>query len=375
MNTDPYLSARLNKLHERLRAGGVDHVILCSAESLRYFCGYSSPVETGISPFTPLLGLLLWIRDERPVFYLADMEPRQDVPDAEVETFVSYTVERPLGAVRDLAEKILRRLSGVSRSKLGMEADSVPASLFEQLSSQANLTVCDVAPTVSALRMVKDDLEIESICRSVALCDAGQQSAKQALRAGISEIELFEEVRTTMEVAAGERMPLLADLVSGPRTSGVGGPPTARKIEPGDPVIVDLAPRLNGYWGDSCNTLIAGDPTSDQSSLFRKISEALGECIAGIRPGILAQDVDSGLRKRLARIGGTFPHHSGHGIGVAYHEEPRIVPYNPVPFEKDMVIALEPGVYFPDEWGMRLEYIIRITDTGAKLLSKFQHVL
>ncbi len=370
------LSDRLSKLKGSLLREEVDNVLLCSAESLRYFCSYSSPIETGPSPFTPLSGALLWTCGGLPVFFLADMECAEEVPGVEREAFISYTVERPLGAMEDLAARIVARMGRVGSGQLGIEANQLPVALLDRLRFACpGLKVRDVTALLSEIRMIKDEAEIESIRHAVALCDIGQKAAKETLRPGIREIELFEEVRFRMETIAGERLPLLADLVSGPRTAQAGGSPSSRVIGAGECVIVDLAPRSKGYWGDSCNTLVAGDPTAQQKKVFTDVSCALAEVIAGTRPGVLACELDSGLRKSLAPLGGVFPHHGGHGLGVAYHEEPRVVPYNRTPIQANMVIALEPGVYFPGQWGMRLEYVVHVTETGAELLTGFPHLL
>ena len=109
------------------------------------------------------------------------------------------------------------------------------------------------------LRAVKDDDEIARIRAAIALCDVGQAAARGALRSGVSELEAWGAVQSAMEVAAGERLSLLCDFASGERSGEVGGPPGARVVRDGDLTIVDLVPRLAGYWGDSCATVAVGD--------------------------------------------------------------------------------------------------------------------
>ncbi|MGH7870429.1 MAG: M24 family metallopeptidase [Candidatus Dormibacteraceae bacterium] len=182
-------------------------------------------------------------------------------------------------------------------------------------------------------------------------------------------------MRNAIESAAGTRLPLLADLVSGVRTAGIGGNPGTSKLKNGDLVISDLVPRHQGYWGDTCNTCAVGDPTGEQRQIFKGIESALYAGIDRVRPGVLASDLDSFLRQRVSALGGAYPHHSGHGIGLTFHEEPRIVPYNQTPLQAGMVIALEPGIYFEGKWGLRLEHTVLVTETGAKVLSEFRHTL
>ena len=140
-------------------------------------------------------------------------------------------------------------------------------------------------------------------------------------------------------------------------------------------IISDLVPRRRGYWGDTCNTCVVGEPTAEQRKFFAGIAAALAEGIDKVHPGMRACDLDADLRKRVLRLGGGYPHHSGHGLGVTWHEEPRIVPYNPLALQPGMVIALEPGIYFKDRFGLRLEHAILVTEKGAEILSKFKHTL
>src|SRR5256885_3971901 len=108
--------------------------------------------------------------------------------------------------------------------------------------------------------MIKDDEEIQVLRHCCALCDTGQKLAKKLARAGMTEIELFAEVRKGMETQEGGRLPLLADIVSGQRTAGVGGAPPARPIRPGEPINNGPGPRPSGYSGGSCQTCGAREP-------------------------------------------------------------------------------------------------------------------
>ena len=107
--------------------------------------------------------------------------------------------------------------------------------------------------------------------------------------------------------------------------------------------------------------------------MFKGIAGALASTIETARPGLRACDLDRELRRHIERLGGSFPHHSGHGIGVTWHEEPRIVPYNTLPLEAGMVIAIGPGIYFEGRRGIRLEDTVLVTPTGAQVLSAFRH--
>jgi len=368
---------RLQKLCDKLHEGHIEHALLCSYASLRYFTGYLATVEIEPSPITPLLGAFLWARDEKPMLLLADMEPGEGVaPEITRVTFCSYTIERPLHAVADLSAKLIERLKRFPRSKVGVEAEDMPVALLDALRAACpQLEFCDVKSLLGEIRMVKDAEEIQILREAIELCDIGQEIAKKVARAGISEVELFNEVRKEMEMIEGGRLQILADILSGPRTAAVGGPPSSRKIQDGDLVMADLVPRHRGYWGDSCNTCAIGEPTPEQRRAFSGISAALAKAIERVRPGVHVCDIDAMVRERVAKLAGSYPHHTGHGLGLSWHEEPRIVPYNTATLQPDMIIALEPGIYFEGKWGIRLEYVLRVTPTGAEVLSKFRHNL
>ena len=369
--------SRIARLAQTLHEKQIDHAVLSSLASLRYLTGFTASIETGPSPFTPVAGVFLVEREGEPHLLLADSESMEGVfSGMAASTFVSYTIEKPLAAVADLKAKLLERLRKLPPGQVGIESEALPAAVLEPLRSECpRLDFVDIAAVVAGIRIIKDEEEIEVLRQCCSLCDTGQKLAKRLASAGMTEIELFAEVRKGMETQEGGRLPLLADVVSGPRTAGVGGAPTSRQIEPGDLIITDLVPRHSGYWGDSCNTCVAGEPTAEQRKFFAGISEALHAAIDRVRPGLRACDLDSSVRQHVLKLGGGYPHHTGHGLGVTWHEEPRICPYNTLALQPNMIVALEPGIYFKDRWGMRLEYVVRVTGTGAEVLSKFQHTL
>jgi len=182
----------------------------------------------------------------------------------------------------------------------------------------------------------------------------------------MTELELFARVRGDMESAAGQRVPMMTDLVSGERTAEGGGNPSGRIMKPGNLVLSDLTPCLDGYWGDTCNTIALGKPNSEQGKVYHKVRKALERALDAIKPGIRACDVDRLMREAVAPYG--YDHHSGHGVGLAYHEEPRIVPYNQTILEPGMVIALEPGIYTAG-FGIRLEELVVLNQSGCEVIS------
>jgi Xaa-Pro aminopeptidase len=172
-------------------------------------------------------------------------------------------------------------------------------------------------------------------------------------------------------------MAITGDLVSGvERTAACEGWPNERRLEPGDPVIVDLSPRARGYWGDSCSTiLVPGDSPEGFLELFDASLEAILHARSILRPGMSAGDLDREVREVVARRGFANPLHIGHGIGTSFHELPKIVAQETTTLVPDMVVMLEPGAYDPTRGGVRLEWMFRVTETGNEVMTPFEFVL
>jgi Xaa-Pro aminopeptidase len=191
----------------------------------------------------------------------------------------------------------------------------------------------------------------------------GQAAARAAFATGATELDVWHAVRAAVEDAVGTRIPLLGDLVTGPRTAGIGGPPTDRVVEQSDLLLVDLGPRVAGWWSDSCATVALGEPPAHVREAHAAAREALEAVKAVVRAGAGVADVDATARRYV-----DFPHHTGHGVGRTVHEEPRIIPGTDRVLEAGNVIALEPGTYGAD-WGVRVEQIVLVTEDGCQVLS------
>ena len=334
-----------------LETVGCDAFVASDPFTVTWLTGFAADETWGPNPFAA--GPLAVIRDDGTVVAIVseDEAPALEGGGCEVVTYEGFS----LGPLDTLAGRARALESLGLRGRVGLED-----ALFEVPGVTA---VRADAHALRLLRAVKDDDEIARIRAAIAICDTGQAAAREALRSGVSELEAWGEVQTAMQEAAGERLSLLCDFASGGRTAEAGGPPGTRLVRNGDLAIVDLVPRVAGYWGDSCATLAIGDVPAEVRSAHARCSDALENGLAALAPGLVAGDIDT-----LVRTGLDYPHHSGHGVGVAAHEEPRIVPGGTTVLAPGMIVALEPGLY-PGPWGMRVERLALITETGCEILS------
>jgi Xaa-Pro aminopeptidase len=368
---------RIDKLDILNDNRDIEAFLLTSPLTLKYLTGYFYNFEIGPSPFQLIPAALFVIPSHYSGLIIADNESDQLAnldPRIKVNPYVSYTYEKPLDYSASFCLKLLELIAdnGMGKVRIGVEADSLPYSVCECLSlNYPEIELVDISADLSALRMVKDEVELEKIRSSVHLCDVGQEAVVRYAKPDMTELELFKMVMGEMEIAAGKRIPIMSDLVAGLRTFDGGGNPSLNKIAQGDLILSDLTPCLNGYWGDTCNTVILGKPSAKQSAHFKMVKEALAIGINAIKPGVQAKTIDHLMRKHLSSVG-QYGHHSGHGVGIAYHEEPRITPYNDIILEPNMVIALEPGIYV-NNYGIRLEHMVVVTKSGCEVISQFKH--
>jgi Xaa-Pro dipeptidase len=369
------VASRIEKLNNISETKNVDAFLITSAASVKYLSGYFYNFETGPSPFHLLPAAL--VVGHTACLVVADNESHQlssPNPAFSIRNYESYVYEKPLECTKQFLIRLQEvfKQTRIGNVRIGIEQNYFPFVIAQSLLSQyPGIEFVDITPEITYLRAIKDSDEIDYIRKAANLSDVGQAAVLKYAKEGMTELELFSKVRLEMETTAGARVPMMTDLVSGATTATGGGNPTNKIINKNDLVLTDLTPCLNGYWGDSCSTIVVGTPTGEQWRIYPLVKEALEIGINAIRPGLQAKEVDFAMRNHLAAEGG-FGHHGGHGVGTIYHEEPRIVPYNKMILEPGMVIALEPAIYKKD-YGIRLEHLMLVTKDGCEVLTKFNH--
>ena len=343
---------RLDRACDVIRRAGADALLASHPSTVAWLTGYAAEIETGPNPFA--LSPLALLDDGARVLIVSEDEAEAAAATGwEVVTYPGFG----LGPV-DPVGGAARALAGVvDGRRVAAETGSLPAALAD------GVDAVDVTAALADERAIKDADEIARIRAALALCDVGQRAAREAAEEDATELDVWAAVRAAIEREAGGRVPLLADLVAGERTADVGGPPSSATLRRGGLVLVDLVPRRDGYWGDSCATFAVGEPDDAARARHRAAREALTRGLDAVRPGLRASELDALVRADL-----DYPHHTGHGLGTAWHEQPRIVPDAETALEAGMVIALEPGSY-GDGQGVRVEQVLLVTADGCEILS------
>jgi Xaa-Pro aminopeptidase len=254
-----------------------------------------------------------------------------------------------------------------SARRLGVSSELPGAD--GRFSSAVPADVADAGDILHRLRLIKDEDELEKILASYELCWIGQQAIAEGVGPGTQEIELFTAAQSAAQIASGGPVEFVCDLLSGPNAAEVCCPVRVagrRAAEAGDAIVADVVVRTNGYWGDSAETHVVG--SNDEVEAVRaELLAILDGARAQLVPGAKGSDVFRDMRERIVSTfpGGEFPHHGGHALGLTGFEDPHIIPSDVTPLEAWMVLAVEPGVYFPGRYGARVENVFVVTPGGG----------
>lgn len=234
----------------------------------------------------------------------------------------------------------------------------------------------DLGTILRSLRRQKEQDELDLLRTCMRAGDAGQLRLREVLAAGITEFDIYLEIQKAAVAAAGRPALVYGDFrASTPEQPKAGGLPTNYELKTGDLFVLDYSVLLDGYRSDFTNTLCIGAPTDEQQMLFDLCEAAMRAGEETLKAGTAARDVHAAVAApfRDAGYGDAFPHHAGHGIGLAHPEPPILVPDSRDVLLAGDVVTLEPGAYVQGIGGMRIEHNYLITDSGYERLSN--HVI
>lgn len=352
---------RQKKLREHLVSSRLDALLVSQLPNIRYLCG-----------FTGSAGFLL-VMESGSVFLTDvryDTQAREEVKGAKV----IIARKALLTSVADWMAVRAKKSKGWT---VGIEAEHMTVADRKRLADAmpANLRLRNAPALVEQARMVKDDDELTLIRAAIQLGATLFDRALQVMRPGVKESEVAAEMEYSARRAGAEAMSFSTIVASGARSALPHGRATEQAIPPGAFVVCDFGVILAGYCSDQTRAVWVG-PTSGPEATearhaYESVREAQGAAIAAVRPGVTTGEVDAAARKvlRKAGLGRYFTHSTGHGVGLEIHEPPRVAPGQKELLKPGMVITIEPGVYFPGKWGIRIEDMVAVTDDGCEVLT------
>ena len=348
---------RQQKLREHLATTRFDGLLVSHLPNIRYLCGFTG--SAGLLVVEP--GGSVFFTDVR-----YDIQAHQEVRSAKVV----IVRKAPLAALGDFFAKRRKRPRGLT---IGVESEHFTVSEKKRLGqlTPSGVRLKDAPSIVERFRMVKDQQEIVLIKDAVELGAKIFNRGLEVLRPGVKEVEVAAEMELAARRGGAEEMSFPTIIASGARSALPHGRASTQPIPSGAFVVCDFGVILSGYCSDQTRTVWVGSVPKDARRSYEAVREAQQAAVDAVRPGIAVGDVDAAARKVLkkAGLGRYFNHSTGHGVGLEIHEGPRVANGQREVLQPGMVITIEPGVYFPGKWGVRIEDMVAVTGGGCEILT------
>jgi Xaa-Pro aminopeptidase len=348
---------RLRKLQTSIAEKGLDALLLSQPENLRYLSGF-----TGSSGWLLISGQNAILATD---FRYAE-QAKGESPDFEI-----------IQAKQGLHNWLPGLVSDLGWHKLGFEANFISYDSSHKLSEaietrQVNLELVPTTGIVEQLRSIKEPEELGFIIKAVELADAAFEQAKAIIRPGMTEKETAWEIEKFLRQEGSEGIPFEIIVASGPNSALPHARPTEKILCSGEPVLVDMGARINGYCSDFSRTLFLGKADKTLQEIYNIVLKAQTAAIEGIESDMDASQTDQLARSVVeqAGYGDAFGHGLGHGVGLAVHEFPTLGPSSSDSLADGMVFTIEPGIYLAGQGGVRIEDMVVLKNGKAKVLSK-----
>ena len=361
-------SVYANRLHAAAAAAadaGLAGLVITPGYDLRYLIG--SRAET----FERLTALVIPISGEPTV-----VVPRLELASLRESAAVELALPvRDWVDGEDPYDLVLAALGGAPVATA--VTDAMPALHLLPLTAKLGELPVLATDVLRTLRMIKDPAEIDALRKAGAAIDRVHARVPEFLAPGRTEADVAADIDKAI-VAEGHSAAAFIIVGSGPHGADPHHEVSDRELQAGDIVVVDIGgPYEPGYNSDSTRTYSLGEPSPEVAEQYSILQRAQQVAVQAVRPGVTAEQVDAAARDVLADAGlaDYFVHRTGHGIGLSVHEEPYIVAGNDLPLQPGMAFSVEPGIYFPGQWGARIEDIVIVTADGAEPVNHRPHEL
>ncbi|HZU40257.1 MAG TPA: Xaa-Pro peptidase family protein [Solirubrobacteraceae bacterium] len=354
------MSDRLERVLERLPETGVDALLVSDPLNLRYLTGFSG--SNGLAVIAP--GRAVFLTDfrytERAAAELDEAFERHTVPGGELlEAVAEFLPEGELALGFDDAHLSVRQHAGLS----------------ERLGERVRLLgVCGL---VESLRAIKDEAEIAHIAEAAELADAALRRIVGDGLEGRTETDVALALEIDMRRRGATRPSFPVIVAAGANGALPHAAPRDVEIRRGDLVVIDWGAELDGYCSDCTRTFSVGEPAPEARRVYELVLEAQLAGLHAVRAGVDGRDADSAARD-LIEAGGHgqhFGHGLGHGVGIEVHEAPRLSQRSSDRLEPGHVVTVEPGIYLPGRFGVRIEDLVAVTANGPRVLTSLSKEL
>ncbi|MCC6759439.1 MAG: aminopeptidase P family protein [Candidatus Omnitrophica bacterium] len=344
---------RLKKFQDLLASHRLDCYILTSDTNIRYLTNF------------PASESLLIVFPTKSV-YLTDSR---------------YTEEAKIGLKGVIVEQFTHNMTKTmfdiivknTASRVGFDDRHLSLNRFRLFEKECpkGVELVRVNHLVEAMRETKEKSEVDQIRKCLTLNLAAYKYLKSVIKPGLTEKDVLLKLENYVR-SKGAGFSFDPIIASGPNSAFPHARVTDRKIRKNEPVLVDMGIDIKGYKSDLTRMFFLGKMPSLYTKVYAAVEEAQKRGIAKIRAGVKAADVDAAARNYLESLdlAKYFGHSLGHGVGLDIHEDPRLSAQSGATLREGMIITVEPGVYLPGQFGIRLEEMVFVKKSGCEVISR-----
>lgn len=350
------ISERRTRLQAALRKANLAAVVVTSPAAGYYFSGVW--LETG-----ERVNALVMFSERDPIWIVHEMF-RHEAQAADVEKQFWKDGDNPYPLIAAaVGEKTAVAVDGHWEAR-----HLLP---FTAARPQAPLPVI-ADGVVGALRERKDEAELGDLERASQMADEVVDHVRSALVSGTREVDVAKKLAELWQRVGATAMSFLPIVAAGTAGSAPHHEPDENPVVTGSTVIVDTGGIYKHYCSDITRTFVIGDPTPEVAKVYECVLAAQRAGIAAAKPGVTLGAVDAAVRKVIEDegYGAYFTHRTGHGVGLEIHEAPFVVGGNDEQLAPGMVMSVEPGIYLPGKFGVRIEDLVVIEENGARSLNQ-----
>jgi len=351
---------RIKRLVEKLGEKGVEGIFISQPENRRYLSGFNG--SAGFLFITAKDSVLA--TDSR-----YTVQAKSQAPDYKLFTISG-----------DMSQWFPKLINELGIKRLGFEAEHVALAQHRRLcdilnKGKSGLKLIPTDGLVESLRALKEPEEIELITKAAGLADAAMGHIRGKLRVGMTELEAAWEIEKSMREKGSQPVPFKIIVGSGPNAALPHALPTERAIGEGEPIVVDIGARVEGYGSDLSRTFCLGAADESFKKVYDTVLGARDTAIAIIKEGMSGAEADQIARTVIEEsgYGQKFGHGLGHGVGLAPHELPRLGPNSTDELKDDMVFTIEPGIYIEGWGGVRIEDMVVMEGGKLRQISKAEN--
>ncbi|MEI8391222.1 MAG: Xaa-Pro peptidase family protein [Actinomycetes bacterium] len=366
-NDEKIFADRLERARQAMRAQGVDVALLSLGLDMPYLTGYNAmPLER--------LTMLVLPASGDAVMVIPRLEAPRVQPMPNVFSLLPWNeTDDPVAITAELVR------SAAPSSRVVAVGDQMWARfLVDLMPLLPHTQYRRSVDVIGSLRMRKDSAEIEALRSAGSAVDiiAGDLQAGRIALVGRTEAQVSADLSARI-IAQGHDVVNFAIVAAGENAASPHHHPGSRVIQPNEIVLCDFGGTMNGYCSDITRCVYTGEPSSEVAEAYAVLFEAEAAAVRAATVGTPCEEVDAVARRVItaAGFGEYFIHRTGHGIGLDAHEDPYIVSGNSLALEAGHAFSIEPGIYMPGKWGMRLEDIVVATIDGPDSMNHADHHL